>query len=131
MNLQLCFINNSESEEEEEEDKEKKEVSNDILFSFTLLHCRFWNVTNKYICVYHVYKKKVYSKMVFHSQLNKSSRKQMQQPQQHSSNASSAKAKSGGFKKEVKAALSMLRHKLRLEQKQVIIHQYFDSLSPQ
>ncbi|XP_026990309.1 schwannomin-interacting protein 1 [Tachysurus fulvidraco] len=76
MNLQLCFINNSESEEEEEEeDKEKKE-------------------------------------------LNKGSRKQMQQPQQHSSNASSAKAKSGGFKKEVKAALSMLRHKLRLEQKQ-------------
>ncbi|XP_017327619.2 schwannomin-interacting protein 1 [Ictalurus punctatus] len=75
MNLQLCFINNSESEDEEEEDKEKKE-------------------------------------------LNKHSGKQMQQPQQHSSTASSSKAKSGGFKKEVKAALSMLRHKLRLEQKQ-------------
>lgn len=29
MNLQLCFINNSESEDEEE-DKEKKEVSSDI-----------------------------------------------------------------------------------------------------
>lgn len=30
MNLQLCFINNSESEDEEEEDREKKEVFNDI-----------------------------------------------------------------------------------------------------
>lgn len=29
MNLQLCFINNSESEDEEE-DKEKKEVFSDI-----------------------------------------------------------------------------------------------------
>ncbi|KAK3567214.1 hypothetical protein QTP86_013468 [Hemibagrus guttatus] len=52
------------------------------------------------------------------NKLNKSSGKQMQQPQQHSSTASSSKAKSGGFKKEVKAALSMLKHKLRLEQKQ-------------
>ncbi|KAG7330186.1 hypothetical protein KOW79_006408 [Hemibagrus wyckioides] len=51
-------------------------------------------------------------------ELNKGSGKQTQQPQQHSSTASSSKAKSGGFKKEVKAALSMLRHKLRLEQKQ-------------
>ncbi|KAF5895022.1 schwannomin-interacting protein 1-like, partial [Clarias magur] len=74
MNLQLCFINNSESEDEEE-DQEKKEM-------------------------------------------NKHSGKQMQQPQQHSSTASSSKPKSGGFKKEVKAALSSLRHKLRLEQKQ-------------
>ncbi|TSL34622.1 Schwannomin-interacting protein 1 [Bagarius yarrelli] len=80
MNLQLCFINNSESEEdddeEEKDDKEKKE-------------------------------------------LKKSSGKQMQQPQQFSSPPSGSKAKSGGFRKEVKAALSMLRHKLRLEQKQI------------
>lgn len=60
---------------------------------------------------------------IFTIQLNKRSGKQMQQPQQHSSTASSSKAKSGGFKKEVKAALSMLRHKLRLEQKQVTLHQ--------
>lgn len=53
MNLQLCFINNSESEEEdEEEDKGKKEVFNDISFLFNLLHCRFWNATNKYIYVH-------------------------------------------------------------------------------
>lgn len=30
MNLQLCFINNSESEDEEEEDKDKKEVFSDV-----------------------------------------------------------------------------------------------------
>lgn len=38
MNLQLCFINNSESEDEEEEDKEKKEVSNEISFDIWQWH---------------------------------------------------------------------------------------------
>lgn len=46
----------------------------------------------------------------------------MQQQQQQHPSTSSSKTKSGGFKKEVKAALSMLRHKLRLEQKQVTVH---------
>lgn len=77
MNLQLCFINNSESEGEEEEDGAKKECE-------------------------------------------KSSSGQVQQPQQGSSSATHKKTKSGRFKREVRAALSMLRHKLRLEQKQTI-----------
>lgn len=123
MNLQLCFINNSESEDEEEGVKEKKEVFNDNSFLFSLLSCTFWKVTNKYI-LYSTYTVLWCGISLFTVQLNKHSGKQMQQPQQNSSSASSSsKAKSGGFKKEVKAALSMLRHKLRLEQKQVIIHQ--------
>lgn len=36
-----------------------------------------------------------------------------------SSSASTKKTKSRGFKNDVRAALSLLRHKLRLEQKQV------------
>ncbi|XP_007248178.2 schwannomin-interacting protein 1 [Astyanax mexicanus] len=77
MNLQLCFINNSESEGEEEEDGAKKECE-------------------------------------------KSSSGQVQQPQQGSSSVTHKKTKSGRFKREVRAALSTLRHKLRLEQKQTI-----------
>ncbi|XP_066536790.1 schwannomin-interacting protein 1 [Hoplias malabaricus] len=79
MNLQLCFINNSESEDEEEEGK--KELM---------------------------------------KQCGKSSSGQVQQPQQGSSSVSHSKTKSGGFRKEVRAALSMLRDKLRLEQKQTM-----------
>ncbi|KAL6490628.1 hypothetical protein MHYP_G00009730 [Metynnis hypsauchen] len=80
MNLQLCFINNSESEDEEEDEAKKELVK----------------------------------------QCGKSSSGQVQQPQQGSSTVTRSKAKSGGFKKEVRAALNMLRDKLRLEQKQTI-----------
>lgn len=37
MNLQLCFINNSESEDEEEEDKAKEEVF--MTFNFYSVCC--------------------------------------------------------------------------------------------
>ncbi|XP_065104886.1 uncharacterized protein [Paramisgurnus dabryanus] len=80
-NLQLCFINNSESEEEEEEIEAKKDMA---------------------------------------KQSSKSGNKQRPERQQGSSSASTKKAKSGGFKNDVRAALSVLRHKLRLEQKQTI-----------
>lgn len=81
MNLQLCFINNSESEEEEEEMEAKKEVP---------------------------------------KQYSKSGNKQRLEKQQGSSSASTKKAKSRGFKNDVRAALSVLKHKFRLEQKQTV-----------
>ncbi|XP_052010139.1 uncharacterized protein LOC127662810 isoform X2 [Xyrauchen texanus] len=77
INLQLCFINNSESEEEEEEMEAKKESS-------------------------------------------KNGSRQRTEKQQGSSCSSTKKDKSGGFKNDVRAALSVLRHKLRLEQKQTV-----------
>ncbi|XP_056317350.1 schwannomin-interacting protein 1 [Danio aesculapii] len=80
MNLQLCFINNSESEEDEEEIEAKKEVA---------------------------------------KQSSKSGSSQKLE-ERGSSSASTKKTKSRGFKNDVRAALSVLRHKLRLEQKQTI-----------
>ncbi|XP_051506949.1 schwannomin-interacting protein 1-like isoform X3 [Myxocyprinus asiaticus] len=80
-NLQLCFINNSESEEEEEEMEAKKEVA---------------------------------------KQSSKNGSRQRTEKQQVSSCSSTKKDKSGGFKNDVRAALSVLRHKLRLEQKQTV-----------
>ncbi|XP_048040006.1 schwannomin-interacting protein 1 isoform X2 [Megalobrama amblycephala] len=81
MNLQLCFINNSESEEEEEEIEAKKEVA---------------------------------------KQSSKGGSIQRLEKERGSSSASTKKTKSRGFKNDVRAALSLLRHKLRLEQKQTI-----------
>ncbi|XP_077084428.1 schwannomin-interacting protein 1 [Siphateles boraxobius] len=81
MNLQLCFINNSESEEEEEEIEAKKELA---------------------------------------KQSSKSGSIQRLEKECGSSSASTKKTKSRGFKNDVRAALSVLRHKLRLEQKQTI-----------
>ncbi|XP_056607862.1 schwannomin-interacting protein 1 isoform X1 [Triplophysa dalaica] len=81
MNLQLCFINNSESEEEEEEMEAKKEVP---------------------------------------KQSSKSGNKQRLERQQGSNSTSTKKTKSRGFKNDVRAALSVLKHKFSLEQKQTI-----------
>ncbi|XP_076829423.1 schwannomin-interacting protein 1 [Brachyhypopomus gauderio] len=75
-NLQLCFINNSESEDEEED--AKKELA------------------------------------------NRGGTDGVRQAQQDSKPMSKSKAKSGGFRKEVRAALSMLKDKLRIDQKQTI-----------
>lgn len=80
MNLQLCFINNSESEEEEEEMEAKKVAK----------------------------------------QSSKSGSNQRLEKERGSSSASTKKTKSRGFKNDVRAALSVLRHKLRLEHKQTI-----------
>lgn len=82
MNLQLCFINNSESEEEEEEMEAKKVAK----------------------------------------QSSKSGSNQRLEKERGSSSASTKKTKSRGFKNDVRAALSVLRHKLRLEHKQTIHH---------
>ncbi|XP_051564529.1 schwannomin-interacting protein 1-like isoform X2 [Myxocyprinus asiaticus] len=51
---------------------------------------------------------------------SKSGSRQRTEKQQGSNSTSTKKAKSGGFKNDVRAALSLLRHKLRLEQKQTI-----------
>lgn len=61
MNLQLCFINNSESEEDEEEDKEKKEVSNDL--SFVALQILEWNKLISNILL--IYKTKCFMVLYF------------------------------------------------------------------
>ncbi|XP_052010172.1 schwannomin-interacting protein 1-like isoform X6 [Xyrauchen texanus] len=53
-------------------------------------------------------------------QSSKNGSRQRTEKQQGSSCSSTKKDKSGGFKNDVRAALSVLRHKLRLEQKQTV-----------
>lgn len=55
-------------------------------------------------------------------QSSKGGNKQRLEKQQGSSSASTKKAKSRGFKNDVRAALSVLKHKFRMEQKQVKRH---------